>query len=178
MLIGLFLARTAHSYINEKINAENTEKTILPSPSESGDVLGNADPNNPGRGNFPDSTKNGQYISGDTPSTYLAKGGRAYSKQEVVELIEKYSALFNYDVESAKRIAYCESGFQWNAKNKNSTASGVFQYIAGTWRGTDEGKAGLSPFDADANIRAALKYLGSRQSAVPWAASLSCHGVR
>lgn len=31
------------------------------------------------------------------------------------------------------RIAKCESEFKYNAKNPNSSATGIFQYITGTW---------------------------------------------
>ena len=37
------------------------------------------------------------------------------------------------DPELLKRIAYCESGFQISVKNKNSTASGIFQFLDSTF---------------------------------------------
>ncbi len=54
---------------------------------------------------------------------------------------------------SALAVARCESGFNPNAKNPSSSASGVFQFLSGTWRTTSY--AGYSPFNAWANIQAA-----------------------
>jgi hypothetical protein len=107
-----------------------------------------------------------------------SKGLREYTKEEVTSLIEYYSTLYGYSAEKAKKIAFCESGYRWDAKNKYSTASGVFQYVRGTWSGTEEGRNGESPLNADANIRAAIRYLSTNQNARPWAASIGCHGVR
>ena len=53
----------------------------------------------------------------------------------------------------ALAVARCESGFNPNAKNPGSTASGVFQFLSSTWATTSY--AGYSPFNAWANIQAA-----------------------
>jgi muramidase (phage lysozyme) len=82
-----------------------------------------------------------------------------YTKEEVIQLIHHWSEYFNVPVEHPLRIARCESNYRWDAKNKTSSASGVFQYLSGTWSKTFEGKAGLSVFDADANIRAAIRHM-------------------
>jgi soluble lytic murein transglycosylase-like protein len=100
--------------------------------------------------------------------------GRHYSKEEVVELIKSYSSQYGISANLPLAIARCESGYNQFSKNKSSSASGVFQYLIGTWAGTDEGKAGLSVFDADANVRAAIKYIASRGNASPWNSSKSC----
>lgn len=83
----------------------------------------------------------------------------AYSQEEVIQLIRHWSEYFSVPVEHPLRIAKCESNYRWNAKNKSSSASGVFQYLNGTWAKTFEGKAGVSVFDADANIRAAIRHM-------------------
>jgi soluble lytic murein transglycosylase-like protein len=97
-----------------------------------------------------------------------AYSGREYSKEEVQQLIKDYSAQYGISSEVPIRIARCESGFNQFAKNRNSTASGVFQYLTGTWKGTDEAKAGLSVWDADANVKAAVKYMAIHKSTAPW----------
>ncbi len=56
---------------------------------------------------------------------------------------------------AALNVARCESGFNPNAKNPNSTASGVFQFLTSTWATTSY--AGSSPFNASANIHAAYQ---------------------
>ena len=100
--------------------------------------------------------------------------GRNYSREEVIQLIKDYSALYGINSDLPLRIAKCESGYNHLAKNKTSSASGTFQYLSSTWAGTDEGRAGLSVFDAGANVRAAIKYIASRGHAQPWAASKGC----
>jgi hypothetical protein len=53
----------------------------------------------------------------------------------------------------ALNVAACESGFNPNALNRSSGASGVFQFLHSTWMTTSY--AGYSPFNAWANINAA-----------------------
>jgi hypothetical protein len=53
----------------------------------------------------------------------------------------------------AMRIAYCESRYHPNSVNTSSGASGLFQFMPGTWKGTPWGKQ--SPFDPVANAHAA-----------------------
>ena len=53
------------------------------------------------------------------------------------------------------RVAACESGYNPNAYN-SSGASGVFQFMPGTFRGTPYGAQNI--FDASANVNAAAWY--------------------
>ena len=53
------------------------------------------------------------------------------------------------------RVAACESGYNPNAYN-SSGASGVFQFMPGTFRGTPYGSQNI--FDASANVNAAAWY--------------------
>jgi hypothetical protein len=100
--------------------------------------------------------------------------GRHYSKDEVIQLIKDYSAQYDISAEVPLCIAKWESGYNQLSKNKNSSASGVFQYLNGTWAGTDEGKSGHSVFDANSNIKAAIKYMASRKSTQPWEVRNKC----
>jgi soluble lytic murein transglycosylase-like protein len=100
--------------------------------------------------------------------------GRRYSVEEVQKLIVSYSQQYGILQDVPLCIAKHESGYNHLSKNKSSSASGVFQYLASTWRGTDEGKAGISVFDADANVRAAIKYMASRKSTKPWTVASKC----
>lgn len=111
------------------------------------------------------------------PSQPVQTNVRSYSKDEVVALINSYSAQYGIKPDAPLCIAKMESGYRYDAKNRSSTASGVFQYLNGTWRGTDEGKAGLSVFDADANVKAAIKYMASRRSTQPWEVRHKCPQV-
>lgn len=70
-------------------------------------------------------------------------------------------------------IARCESNLRWDAKNRTSTASGVFQYLAGTWANTSEGRKGTSVLDADANVRMAVSHVAAHGTAA-WNSSKGC----
>jgi hypothetical protein len=100
--------------------------------------------------------------------------GRHYSKEEIQALISRYSQQYGISADVPLCIAQKESGFTQFSSNKRSTARGVFQYLKGTWQGTDEGKAGLSVFDADANVRAAIKYMSIHKSTSPWTTASHC----
>ena len=62
-------------------------------------------------------------------------------------------AVFGANAQAALNVARCESGFNPGATNRSSAAAGVFQFLPSTWRTTPY--AGSSPYNADANIRAA-----------------------
>lgn len=103
-----------------------------------------------------------------------AYNGKTYTKEEVQELIKNFSAQYGIDSSTPLCIASKESGFNQFSKNPNSTASGVFQYLISTWNQTDEGKAGLSVWDANANVRAAVKYMAVHRNTRPWVVAPSC----
>jgi Transglycosylase SLT domain len=108
------------------------------------------------------------------PAPQGTYSGRSYSKAEVEALIRRYADEYKIPAQIPLCIAYRESGYNQFSANKTSSARGVFQYLAGTWRATDEGKSGLSVFDAEANVRAAVKYMASRKSTSPWVVGKSC----
>lgn len=56
-------------------------------------------------------------------------------------------------VQWAINVAYCESRYHPNSVNSDSGASGLFQFMPGTWGGTPW--ASQSPFDPVANAQAA-----------------------
>jgi hypothetical protein len=97
-----------------------------------------------------------------------------YTKEEVEAMIVAYSAQYGIDPQTPKCIAFHESGYNQFSKNKRSTASGVFQYLNSTWKSTDEGKAGMSVFDADANVKAAVKYMAIHKNTKPWTVRGKC----
>ena len=93
----------------------------------------------------------------------------------VKELISKYALHYGVSEAKAMAIADCESKFDPMADNPHSTASGVFQFLRGTWATTLEGKEGVDVFEAEPNIRAGVRML-SQVGAKPWRASYHCHG--
>lgn len=71
------------------------------------------------------------------------------------DLIARYFPL--RIVEEAVRVMQCESEGDPTARNRRSGATGLFQFLAGTWRFAAEaaGVAHLPPTDPEANIAAA-----------------------
>jgi regulator of protease activity HflC (stomatin/prohibitin superfamily) len=72
-------------------------------------------------------------------------------------------------VQWAINVAYCESRYHPNSVNSDSGASGLFQFMPGTWGGTSW--ASQSPFDPVANAQAAA-WLYSRYGPGRW----TCQG--
>lgn len=95
-------------------------------------------------------------------------GGDCYSY--VDEMSQKYGV----DAGLMRRIIKAESGGNANAKNRNSSASGCGQFIAGTWAGTlrQMGREWVTPFDAKTNVEA-MAFKISRGGIRAWDASKS-----
>jgi regulator of protease activity HflC (stomatin/prohibitin superfamily) len=66
---------------------------------------------------------------------------------------DAFSPLGPAAVQWAINVAYCESRYHPNSVNTDSGASGLFQFMPGTWGGTPW--ASQSPFDPVANAQAA-----------------------
>ncbi len=66
---------------------------------------------------------------------------------------DAFSPLGQAAVTWALRVAWCESRYHPNSVNSDSGASGLFQFMPGTWAGTPW--ASQSPFDPVANANAA-----------------------
>lgn len=67
----------------------------------------------------------------------------------------------------AVRIARCESGLNPQAKNKRSSASGVFQIVSRTWRAHAD--ADMNVFNAHDNIEVAYRiWLSDGRSFRQW----------
>ena len=102
-----------------------------------------------------------------------AKKLRAYSRQQVQDLIRRHANAHGVDPDLPLAIAQCESGFRWDASNRTSSARGVFQFVKGTWRTTSEGRKGTSVLDTDAHIRMAVKHIATLGTGA-WNASRRC----
>lgn len=73
---------------------------------------------------------------------------------DIAKIIEDaFSPLGQAAVVWAMRVAWCESRYHPNSVNSDSGASGLFQFMPGTWKGTPWGNQ--SPFDPVANAQAA-----------------------
>lgn len=83
---------------------------------------------------------------------------------------EKICAVFTEDCKTALKVAKCESGFNPKAKNKQSSARGLFQIMSSVHQVKE---AWL--FNPDTNIQIAHD-LYIRQGWGPWTSSKSCWG--
>jgi hypothetical protein len=86
------------------------------------------------------------------------------TKEQVKEEIIRQSKLFSLSEEKMLALALCESGFNYKAKNPNSTARGVFQYLISTWEETESAKKGIERNDYKANIREAMIDISNGES--------------
>ena len=85
-------------------------------------------------------------------------------------ILDAFAPLGSAAQQWALRIAKCESGYNPNAVNRSSGASGLFQFLPSTWRGTPQGSAGASVFDPVANAQAAA-WLYQRSGPGQWVCS-------
>jgi len=76
----------------------------------------------------------------------------------------------NSDIMKMIRIARCESKFKADAKNPNSTAKGIYQFLNGTWKANCPNSDVLNFID---NIDCAWKVY-QKQGDTPWHSSQAC----
>jgi len=84
-------------------------------------------------------------------------------------IITAAAATWGADPTQLLRVAYCESKYNPNAYNASSGASGLFQFLASTWRANSvrAGYAGASVFDPVANANTAA-YMFANGQARQW----------
>ena len=83
-----------------------------------------------------------------------ARSNHAPPPPNIAKIItDAFSPLGPAAVQWAMNVAYCESRYHPNSVNSSSGASGLFQFMPGTWGGTPW--ASQSPFDPVANAQAA-----------------------
>lgn len=76
-----------------------------------------------------------------------------------------------WEVDDALRVMRCESGYDPNARNKYSGASGLFQHMPRYWadRSSRAGWGGYSIFDPEANVAVAAWLWGQTGTWSHWA---------
>lgn len=83
--------------------------------------------------------------------------------------------VFGEGAEQAKKVSFCESSFNPQAKHTNSSAKGCFQIIRGTW---SLFKCTGDPLNAIDNVKCAKKiydYTEAWNTSGGWKASYHCH---
>lgn len=94
-----------------------------------------------------------QYLSDSTPETSSEPRLPADGGGDVVGIIYAAAAAYGQDGNALLAVAQCESGLNPGAYNASSAASGLFQFLPGTWATTPY--AGSDIFDPWANANAA-----------------------
>lgn len=87
---------------------------------------------------------------------------RVESKAQIEDFIIYQAMKQGVSVELALGIAHCESNLNPLAKAKTSSASGIFQFIRGTWNSTTSSllwEKGQDVFDPRLNIIAGIHLL-------------------
>jgi hypothetical protein len=89
---------------------------------------------------------------------------------EIESVIRAAAVTWGADVDQLLRIAWCESRYNPAAYNASSGASGLFQFISGTWaiNSVRAGYGGASVFDPVANANTAAMMFANSQAA-QWA---------
>ena len=75
----------------------------------------------------------------------------AYTREQIIQRVAYYASLYGIDQTIALEQIRTESGFNPRAYNSGTGASGLGQFIPGTWKQYGNGK---DPFDVDANLDA------------------------
>lgn len=80
------------------------------------------------------------------------------TKEDIVEYIVEQARIHGVDENTAVRIAKCESSLNPKAKNKNSSASGLFQFLIGTWQWIGAEEQGLDRMNYKHSTDMFMKY--------------------
>jgi hypothetical protein len=114
------------------------------------------------------------------PEVEKVKENKVYAYNERVpeeiikEEIKTVSKLIGCDENLMLRIAKCESGYDNLAWNTAGTATGVYQYLIGTWQGTQSWKQHrYARTDYKANIREACLDIANGEIN-KWSESRAC----
>lgn len=74
----------------------------------------------------------------------------------------------------ARKVAWCESGWDLTAQNPTSSASGLFQFIDGTWESVTDLPAPASDYPYSVQLRAFETLWADGAGAHHWAPSQHC----
>lgn len=98
-------------------------------------------------------------------------------KSRFIEKIEQEAIEQGVDPNVAIKVAMCESGIRQGVKAKTSSASGIFQFLASTWKST-LARMGLPPnldvFDGATNIMVGLWLMAQDGIHTHWYPSQHC----
>lgn len=79
----------------------------------------------------------------------------AQQESQVTEAIRLAANTYGVSETEMRRVAWCESRMNPNARNRSSGAAGLFQWLPSSWRA--QGIPGFSVFNPYANAMAAAR---------------------
>ena len=97
-------------------------------------------------------------------------------KQELKEYAREQAELLKVNPDKFVQLITCESQWDPKAKNPESTARGLLQYLIGTWETTRSNYQGYSRFDPYASIREAVLDIANGQQSM-WQECLDKDGI-
>jgi hypothetical protein len=103
-----------------------------------------------------------------TPTDTPAVEAQQHAQEDIGALIDRASLAYGVSPWQMRRIAWCESRWFPGAYNRQSGASGLFQFLRSTWAyaSSRAGWGGYSPFHAEANAYSAawlMRHVGPNQ---------------
>ena len=101
------------------------------------------------------------YLSSSAPET-PSEPAPADAGGDVVSIIYAAAAAYGQDGNAMLAVAQCESGLNPGAYNASSAASGLFQFLPGTWATTPYAASSIFDPWASANAAAWMWSVGRR----------------
>jgi soluble lytic murein transglycosylase-like protein len=97
-------------------------------------------------------------VGGSRPADEVTTVSETIVPLTIEQKIEAAARGAGIDPGTAIRIARCESGLNPLAKNKHSSATGLYQFMTGTWQWIGAEAAGLDRKDEDDAIAMFIKW--------------------
>lgn len=117
-------------------------------------------------------TKSIKVVEVEAVEDKYTKRGYAYCYDPIICIrdVGDELGMSNKDITTMVRIAKCESNYKPDAKNPNSTATGIFQIIIGTWDGN---RCKGERWNFQDNIKCAWQ-IYQKRGTQPWISSSKC----
>ena len=114
------------------------------------------------------------FTAGTILASYIALSCADAHGQSVPDLIDAYATTYGVPLWRAHGVARCESGYLNVPNRQGSGASGIYQFMPGTWRAKSwqAGWGGWSVWDVEANVATAMFVMGVQRELWHWRACL------
>ena len=97
-------------------------------------------------------------------------------QEELEEYAREQAKMLGIDEDKFVTLIACESSWNPSARNKESSARGLLQYLVGTWETTQSNRQGYSRFDPYASIREAVIDIANGSQSM-WQECLDITGI-